>query len=283
MRADMGQPPDFSAGPLAAFALFRSGPEQFLWYQRYNHLIMDAYGASLIARRVCEVYSALVAGNEVAPMPLGSYATLIEEDAAYRASPHFQADRRFWRDLMADCPEPPSLSVQATPAAGPWLRHVAELSCDAAAELQDFARSVELSAPQALTMAAAIFIHRLTDAEDIVLGTVDGGADDAGGRQTPAMTTNVVPLRLQVRPETPVRLATQMRRQARAGASPHSVIRIADLRRDLHRVDRPDRRTQHVSVRPVPAMRQALPECAANRPNFQRSRRRHQCSRCYDG
>jgi enterobactin synthetase component F len=249
MRADMGQPPDFSAGPLAAFALFRSGPEQFLWYQRYNHLIMDAYGASLIARRVCEVYSALVAGNEVAPMPLGSYATLIEEDAAYRASPHFQADRQFWRDLMADCPEPPSLSVQATPAAGPWLRHVAELSSDAAAELQDFARSVELSAPQALTMAAAIFIHRLTDAEDVVLGQLMAARMTPVARQTPAMMMNVVPLRLQVRPEMPVReLATQMRRQARAGLR-HQRYRIADLRRDLHRVDRPIVR-QYVSVRP---------------------------------
>ena len=135
MRADTAQPLDLITDPLFAFGLFRSGPDQFLWYQRYHHLIMDAYGLSLISLRLGEIYSALAAGNVVEHVPLGSYAKVVGEDVAYRASTQCLADRQFWRDLMVDCPEPPSLSVQAMSPATPWLRQTAELSSDAAGEL----------------------------------------------------------------------------------------------------------------------------------------------------
>ena len=249
MRTDTVQPLDLITGPLYAFGLFRCGPEQFLWYQRYHHLIMDAYGVSLISLRLGEIYTALTAGNVVAPMPLGSYANVVREDAAYRASAQFLADRQFWRDLMADCPEPPSLSIQAMSSATPWLRQTAELSSDAAGKLQDFARQLELSAPQAVTMAVAIFMHRLTGTEDVVLGQLTTGRMSPVARRTPAMAMNVAPLRLQVRPDMPVHeLAAQMRRGARAGLR-HQRYRIADLRRDLRRIDRPVAR-QYVGVRP---------------------------------
>ncbi len=68
-------------------------------------------------------------------------------------------------------------------------------------------------------------------------------------RQTPAMTTNVVPLRLSIRPHMPVEeLAAQLRRNVRSGMR-HQRYRIADMRRDLRRIDRPIVR-QAVSVRP---------------------------------
>src|SRR5208283_4660280 len=52
MRTDMIKPLDIYRGPFFAFALFKTEPEQFLWYVRLHHLVMDAFGGSLIVSRV---------------------------------------------------------------------------------------------------------------------------------------------------------------------------------------------------------------------------------------
>ena len=239
MRTDMTQPLDLYRGPFFAFALFKAAPEEFFWYVRYHHLVMDAFGGKLIARRVAEVYSALVAGSEVACKPLGSLAALVEEDVAYRTSRHFKSDRQFWLDSMLDCPEPVSLGIRASPASGQFLRQMTYLPAPTVVQLQSFARRMQMTIPQVATLATAIFIHRMTEAEDIVLGQLMAARMTETSRQTPAMATNVLPLRLAIQSNMTVEdLAVQVRRKVRAGMR-HQRYRIADLRRDLRRVAKP--------------------------------------------
>lgn len=249
MHADITRPVDLSTGPFFAFALFKSGPQEFLWYVRYHHLVADAFSGLLIARRVAEVYSAIASGLPVEHKIPGSLPALVAEDAAYRASGHFKADRQYWLDLLADCPEPPGLGLRTAPASGQLLHQVAELPASTVAQLQQFAQSLDLTFPQVMTLAVAIFIHRLTEAEDVVLGQLMTARMSPNARQTPAMVTNVVPLRLAIRPDMRVEeLAVQVRRNVRSGMR-HQRYRIADMRRDLRRIDRPIVR-QAVSVRP---------------------------------
>ncbi len=210
---------------------------------------MDALGGSLIVRRIAEVYAALAAGEAIERKTIGSLAALIKEDATYRASAHFSSDRQYWLEVMADCPEPPSLSIGAPAAAGQSLRQTEILPAAATAQLQRFGQQVELTFPQVVTLCAAIFLHRLTDAEDIVLGQFMTARMTPAARQTPAMVRNVVPLRVEVRPDMRLEeLAVQVRRKMRTGLR-HQRYCIADLRRDLRRIDRPIIR-QHISLRP---------------------------------
>jgi len=249
MHADISRPLDLSSGPFFRFALFRAGAEEFLWYLRYHHLVMDAYGGSLLVRRVAEIYSALAAGLRPGFEQVGSVPALVAEDSAYRASGHFEADRQYWLEMMSGCPEPPSLGLHSAPPSAQFLRATADLPAATTARLQEFAQRAGLSFPQAVTLAAAIFIHRLTEAEDVVLGQMMAARMSPVARQTPAMAMNVVPLRLEMRPDMRVEdLAVQVRRKLRAGLR-HQRYRVADLRRDLRRIDRPVIR-QFVSVRP---------------------------------
>lgn len=198
MRADMAQPFDLHRGPFFVYALFKTEPAEFLWYVRYHHLVMDAYGASLIARRVAEVYSALAAGSNADFSPLGSLAGLVEEDAAYRASGQFKSDRQYWLDSMPDCPEPLSLSIRTPAVPDQYLRQTANLPSAAVEQLQHLARRMDLTFPQIVMLSTAIFIHRLTEAEDVVIGQFMTARMSPIARQTPAMVTNVVPLRLEI-------------------------------------------------------------------------------------
>ncbi|MCG1020033.1 condensation domain-containing protein, partial [Mycetohabitans sp. B4] len=63
MQADYQQSVNLMQGPLFGYALLKVAPAQWIWYQRYHHIMMDGYGQYLIAQRVAHVYSALCAGT----------------------------------------------------------------------------------------------------------------------------------------------------------------------------------------------------------------------------
>ena len=217
MRTDLAKSPDLSRGPLFAFALFKIEPQQFWWYARYSHLVVDGIGHLLIARRVAEVYSALAAGSAVDFQPSPSLVSLIEEDFTYRASQHFKSDRQYWLNLMSGCPEPPTLGLGTSAVFNQVLHKTADLSSAVVEQLQRLARRLELTLPQVLTLSSAVFIHRLTEAEDLVLGQFMTGRLTPLSRQVPAMVRNLVPLRFNFQPDMRVEdLAVRVRRQMRS-------------------------------------------------------------------
>ena len=144
MRADLAHPIDLCHGPFFTFALFKAAPEEFLWYARYHHLVMDAFGASLIAHRVAEVYSALAAGSDVVRGRFGSLVALVQEDTAYRSSVRFKSDRQFWLDLMSGCPEPLSLGCRTSAAPTQLLRQTTYLPSATVVQLQHLAQRMRI-------------------------------------------------------------------------------------------------------------------------------------------
>ena len=59
MKTDLARPIEPTRGPLFGFALFKASPDRFFWYARYHHIIMDAFGMWLVARRLAQVYTRL--------------------------------------------------------------------------------------------------------------------------------------------------------------------------------------------------------------------------------
>src|SRR5262249_36166850 len=90
MRSDLAEPVDLARGPFLTQALFEAAPDRFFWYSRYHHIVMDGFGFALIARRVAEVYTAIATGQSADVGTIGSFAALLEEEAAYRASSRFE-------------------------------------------------------------------------------------------------------------------------------------------------------------------------------------------------
>ena len=119
MKADLAQPIAPTIGPLFQYALFKVSGDRFLWYARYHHLIADAYGMWLSARRVAEVYSAICGGESLDRNGSGALATLVEDDAAYRESEQYARDQRYWTEYLLERSEPADLSFSTRPPARP--------------------------------------------------------------------------------------------------------------------------------------------------------------------
>ncbi|SPE64107.1 Dimodular nonribosomal peptide synthase [Streptomyces netropsis] len=238
MRADVARPFDLAVGPLFRTAFIRLSPARVCWYLVCHHLVMDGLGGALFARRLGEVYAALEKGGTPEPGPRVSPGALLAEDTAYRCSPAFAADRDFWLDRMAGRPTPTGRGAAAPApgsANGVAARGAARLPAAGFAALRPLARRLGVQWPVVATAAAALLAHARSDTggDDVVLGLPVAGRTGAATRAVAGMMSNVVPLRVPVRPD---RTAAELVRAVGAevtAALAHQHYRQEDLYRDL--------------------------------------------------
>ena len=235
MDADIQRPIDLLHDRLFAFALFKTAADRFLWYARYHHVAIDGLSRSLIARRVADVYTAFAARSLPDGNTLGPLAAVVADDATYRASDDFTRDRQYWIEYLAGATDPTSVADRHFVRSRGLLRRTIHLHAPATARLRAIGRLSRI-----VTAATAILVHRLTRAEDLMLGLAVAARSNAT-RSIAATVANVVPLRLKVDPGARVGdLITETDRQIRA-VLPHQRYPFTDLRRDLGRIgdDRP--------------------------------------------
>ncbi|MDT0305134.1 condensation domain-containing protein, partial [Streptomonospora wellingtoniae] len=238
MRADMAAPVDLAAGPLHRFVLYRIGPERHLWFQRFHHIVADAYAITTFTRRVAEVYTALASGGSSPERRFGGLSAVVAEEEDYAASERRAADREYWSALLADRPEP-ALLGDAPPAPAPAVVTAAGgLDAPTADRLAELGKRSGASWAEAVVAAFGCYVHRRTGARDVVLGMPAMGRLGSAALRTPAMVVNVLPLRLGLHPADTVAdvLAhtTSRLRELRA----HQRYRAEDVRRDLSLVGR---------------------------------------------
>ncbi|MCG1019617.1 MULTISPECIES: non-ribosomal peptide synthetase [Burkholderiaceae] len=228
MQADYQQPVNLTQGPLFGYALLKVAPAQWIWYQRYHHIMMDGYGQYLINQRVAHVYSALCAGVAPEPCTFGSVLELLESDAQYQASDQRVQDEAYWLKHCAHWPEPATLASRAAPALQQRLRQTTYLAAQVLGDTASDARRLA----QFMTAAMAAYLYRFTGEQDVVLGLpvkARFGAD----RHIPGMKSNILPLRLTIRPGMNLSSFMPQAAQAMQSGLQHQRYPSEALRRQL--------------------------------------------------
>jgi hypothetical protein len=230
MRADMRRPVDLRGEPMFTAAVFKVAPGRFLWYLRAHHLVVDGFSGWVIASRTAGIYTALVAG---ASPEAKSLAVLADADARYRASASFGRDRDFWLGTLSGFEGAVSLSGRPSrSAAQAAVRSAHDLEADEVTGLRVAAQRLGTRISGLAVAAAALYVHRCTGQEDVVLGLSVLGRG-ARERRIPGMTANVVPVRLRVsRGMGAGELAGQVSERV-TGALRHHRYRGEDIARDL--------------------------------------------------
>jgi amino acid adenylation domain-containing protein len=200
MEADLARPFDLAEGPLHRSAVIQLAADRVLWYSAFHHLVTDFYGAQVLKRRIAVLYSAAMSGCAAPPGSLTPWSEVLRDELEYRASDRFPRDRSYWRERLADRPEPATLSGRPPT----WSRST--LSVRASMRNATMARLKELCAASGTSLVAGLFavaalhLWRLTGARDLILGMPVNGRTSARLRRSPAFLTNVIPLRLTVDP-----------------------------------------------------------------------------------
>ena len=245
---------DLTAEPPFRWLLVRTGEQRWLWSQIYHHIGFDGQSAWIVSNRVAETYSALLEGREAPDYPEGGIATLTGEEAAYRASPRFLEDRRFWTASLGNRERMKSWSFGAGPSASAntVVRATCELPAPLSAKVRDLARQAGLRPEHFLMAAAAILQSTYQGQQEVVLGTQLLGRLASSAKAFPAMASNECQIRLTVSPALAFEaLAKDISRQIRL-ALRHQSYRYEDLRHDLGLLPgEPDGFSLSVNIMPV--------------------------------
>ncbi len=233
IAADVARPMNLARSPLFSYALIKAGPARFLWYQGYHHIVMDGFSFSLVARRVAEIYTALVQGLTCDQNAFGSLRQLLDSDSNYRTSEQFAKDRKYWTKRFADRPEPTRLVSRSSVTPESFVHRTAFLSPSGVDGLQVAARRAGVRWSRIAIAATAMYVHRLTGARDVIVGLPVTARQGPELKRIPGMVSNVVPLRLSVRPDmSPSLLIRHVTEETREVVI-HQRYRGEDLHRDL--------------------------------------------------
>ncbi|MFF8377922.1 amino acid adenylation domain-containing protein [Streptomyces sp. NPDC015661] len=236
-------PFDLTDQPPIRCALIKLGEERYFYFYGFHHLVVDGVGVSMALTRLIELYEQAVAGEPWGPSPFGSLAELLAEDAEYRQSEEAATERAGWREHLAGAPDAPAGLVRgtgrATAAHGglPFARRSVRVSPADADRLRSVARGERASWSVLLVALFTVYLHRVTGRTELVIALPVTGRTSRLARSTPGMSSNVVPLRLHVRPEDSLgALVRSVGAKVKHGLR-HQMTRYEDLCRDAGVID----------------------------------------------
>ncbi|WP_431896076.1 amino acid adenylation domain-containing protein [Nonomuraea sp. bgisy101] len=231
MTADLARPVDLARGPMFAHVLLRLGDGRVWWYQRYHHLVTDGTGVLRLIQRVAHLY-----GDGPHADVDWSFPRLVAADVDHRASAEHAADADFWHDRLKGLPDEPARLVECPPAqAVGSLRRTVHLSSERSDRLRASAAALGSRLSRLAIAAVAAYLHRASGERDVVLGLPVTGR--LRGEDSPALMSNVLPLRLAVGPwTTGAELVAAVAEEVRRVAA-HARYRGEDLARELGRAE----------------------------------------------
>ncbi|WP_210460666.1 condensation domain-containing protein [Rhodococcus opacus] len=232
MRQEYTAPLNVCRDRLTTSALLRIGPDRHYWYSRVHHVALDGMGSVTLVDRTAELYTAAVEGRAAGPSKAAELTDVARVDDDYRTSARYRADREYWSERVSTIGEPHSLVDRSAPArarsrtTGGQIPDALVDHLEAATDRHDSSTAFEVIA------AFAAYLSRMTGREEVAVSLPVTARTTALLRRSGGMVSNVVPLRLHVRPDmTNTDLVAAVRLEVTA-ALRHQRYPHIDLRRD---------------------------------------------------
>ena len=200
MRQNASRPDDLGRWSFFTIALIRVAPDCFLYYQRFHHIVMDGASMAIFAQQVADRYTALAAGGIPERRAIGSWLDVLDEEADYRGSHKYGSDREYWLARLADRPDPVTLSGLPPVRSSRLIKWTGRLPRFVADALRAVGRPHRAGLASMITAAAALYLHRLSDARDLTLGISLAIRTGKRTRRIAGMVSSIMPMRLAIDP-----------------------------------------------------------------------------------
>ena len=233
IHEDMRHPFALDDFPLFRGALIKVGAERHFWYLTTHHLIADGFSAAICHRRLGQLYSALLAGEDPTPDALPPFQHLLNADLSYHDSPHRMRDKEFWSRHFDTTPDLVSLSGKEPAPARGFLRRSLDLPGSTVVAVRDAAARAKVTLPTFFIAAMAAYTQRVSGINDLLLTVPVAARAGVRSRSTPGMVANYLPLRMVIAPTTTLaELLSQASREL-AATLKHQRYHVNQIRRDI--------------------------------------------------
>ncbi len=227
------EPLDLGRSPLRPW-LVQLGPADFVLAIQFHHAVVDDWALAVFECEFWELYSARVLGRpaELAPLPLqvGEYA------AAQRRAGVDEADLAWWRERLHDAPRdcafPPDRQRPLV------LRHDGSqvrfrIGGDVSARLRTLARAQRTTPYTLFAAALAALLRARSGSRDLILGAPVSRRGQANLDQLIGCLTDILPLRVAVRPGQSFASLMRATRTVVLEAMSHRDVPLATLLREI--------------------------------------------------
>jgi amino acid adenylation domain-containing protein len=163
----------------------------------FHHLVTDWWSFDVLHTEFAATYLAVRDG--VAPRlgrPEIQYADFAGWQRELESAGVYDARLAFWRDYLAATPPPPAAGAMAAPGAGFGIAQVPfHVGAETEAAVRALARDRGATVYGVVFTAFAVFAHRLTGEDDLVIGTPFANRSARGLERVLGYVMNAVPVR----------------------------------------------------------------------------------------
>jgi len=181
------------------FAYVKIDSQSSALFMRFHHLIADAWSFVQIGNDLMAIYDRLSEGQAVNEPENPPYRDFIASEQAYIGSERYQLDKDFWRNQFSTAPTLTTLKTRTSERIGLTARRRSyALPEKLTSKIRDYCHENRTSIFALFFAAMSIYINRIKDQEDIVIGTPVLNRSNAREKRTIGMFISTVPLRVRI-------------------------------------------------------------------------------------
>ena len=169
-----------------------------------NHIIADSWSLGLVVKNVLNEYHNLLDENKNNEKQTYSYIDYIESEENYKKSKRFDLDRQYWADVFKTIPEQtniPGSKKNSGKIKYDAKRYSIELNFEVSKEIREFCIENKVSTFNFLMAIYAIYIGRVSNLNELVIGTPILNRTSVVQKQTMGLFVNTVPVKIELNDE----------------------------------------------------------------------------------
>lgn len=185
--------------PLYKFIMFKFPDETGGIILIAHHIIIDGFACNFAANKIAYIYSCLLNKQEISAS-FYSYKNYVLSELEYINSSKFNKDKKYWNKLFGNIPETVSLSTSTNITIGTTenissSRETFTLKKDLLEEINNICNSYKISKYNFFMAIYSIYIGKVNDINDFVIGTPILNRTNFKEKNTTGMFINTIPFR----------------------------------------------------------------------------------------
>jgi len=177
------------------FAIYKLSEDKYGILLNIHHLISDGWSITLIQKQICEIYSNLLENEEVINREVYSYLDYLDYEKEYLSSERFKKDKEFWQAEFLDAPAD-FLYTTSHSTAGKRLNF--DIESELSEKIMAYVKDKKCSLNTFFILILLIYINKMTDKKDIVIGTPLFNRSNKNQKNMIGMFTSTVPFRFKL-------------------------------------------------------------------------------------
>ena len=168
-----------------------------------HHMICDAWSMSLLINQIMDIYKKLLVDENIEIPDNSSYVDYINFEKTYKTSGKFTVDEEYWGETFRELPEFAKIMPYETKSDSlEAARKAFSLDKQICEKINNFCKENKTSPYSFLTSIYSIYLSRVSNIDDIVIGTPLLNRSNFKDKQTNGMFVSNLPNKINVECES---------------------------------------------------------------------------------